>query len=127
ARLSISARRRGAGHLWPRLQRGRMRRRRAAPARPQYAAAGGCRMTDMKPETLSVHAGTAPDPTTKARITPIYQTSSYVFDDVDHAARLFNLQEFGNIYTRIMNPTNGALEGKIAALEGGQAALAVAS
>ncbi|PQM27548.1 O-acetylhomoserine aminocarboxypropyltransferase [Sphingopyxis lindanitolerans] len=81
----------------------------------------------QKPETLAVHAGTAPDPTTKARITPIYQTASYVFDDVDHAARLFNLQEFGNIYTRIMNPTNGALEGKIAALEGGQAALAVAS
>jgi len=84
-------------------------------------------MTEMKPETLTVHAGTAPDPTTKARITPIYQTSSYVFDSVEHAARLFNLEEFGNIYTRIMNPTNGALEGKIAALEGGQAALAVAS
>lgn len=84
-------------------------------------------MTEMKPETLTVHAGTQPDPTTKARITPIYQTSSYVFDSVDHAARLFNLEEFGNIYTRIMNPTNGALEGKIAALEGGQAALAVAS
>ena len=80
-----------------------------------------------KPETLAVHAGKAPDPTTKARITPIYQTASYVFDDVEHASRLFNLQEFGNIYTRIMNPTNGALEGKIAALEGGQAALAVAS
>ncbi|WP_443971162.1 O-acetylhomoserine aminocarboxypropyltransferase [Sphingobium sp. CR28] len=78
-------------------------------------------------ETLAVHAGTAPDPTTKARITPIYQTASYVFDDADHAARLFGLQEFGNIYTRIMNPTNGALEGKIAALEGGAAALAVAS
>lgn len=80
-----------------------------------------------KPETLAIHAGTAPDPTTKARITPIYQTASYVFDDVDHAARLFGLQEFGNIYTRIMNPTNAALEGKIAALEGGAAALAVAS
>ncbi|WP_066794574.1 O-acetylhomoserine aminocarboxypropyltransferase [Sphingomonas soli] len=84
-------------------------------------------MSDFKPETLSIHAGTAPDPTTKARITPIYQTASYLFDDVDHASRLFSLQEFGNIYTRIMNPTNGALEGKIAALEGGQAALAVAS
>ena len=80
-----------------------------------------------KPETMAVHAGTAPDPTTKARITPIYQTASYVFDDVEHASRLFNLQEFGNIYTRIMNPTNGALEGKIAALEGGVGALAVAS
>ncbi|WP_033073140.1 O-acetylhomoserine aminocarboxypropyltransferase [Sphingopyxis sp. MWB1] len=84
-------------------------------------------MSDHKPETLAIHAGTAPDPTTKARITPIYQTASYVFDDVDHAARLFNLEEFGNIYSRIMNPTNGALEGKIAALERGQAALAVAS
>jgi len=78
-------------------------------------------------ETLAIHAGTAPDPSTKARITPIYQTASYVFDDVDHAARLFGLQEFGNIYTRIMNPTNGALEGKIAAMEGGAAALGVAS
>src|SRR5690554_6075214 len=76
---------------------------------------------------MAVHAGTAPDPTTKARITPIYQTTSYVFDDVEHASRLFNLQEFGNIYTRIMNPTNAALEGKIAAMEGGAAALGVAS
>ena len=78
-------------------------------------------------DTLAIHAGTAPDPTTKARITPIYQTSSYVFDDVGHAARLFSLQEPGNIYTRIMNPTNAVLEGKIAALEGGAGALAVAS
>ncbi len=78
-------------------------------------------------ETLAIHAGCEPDPTTKARITPIYQTASYVFDDADHAARLFALQEFGNIYTRIMNPTNAALEGKIAALEGGAGALAVAS
>ncbi|SIN68077.1 O-acetylhomoserine sulfhydrylase [Parasphingorhabdus marina DSM 22363] len=78
-------------------------------------------------ETLAVHAGTEPDPATNARITPIYQTASYVFDDVEHAANLFNLDAFGNIYTRIMNPTNGALEGKIAAMEGGAAALAVAS
>lgn len=77
--------------------------------------------------TLAVHAGTAPDPTTKARITPIYQTASFVFDDVDHAASLFGLQAFGNIYSRLTNPTNGALEGKVAALEGGTAALAVAS
>ncbi|MBN8819932.1 MAG: O-acetylhomoserine aminocarboxypropyltransferase [Sphingomonas sp.] len=81
----------------------------------------------QKIDTMAVHAGTEPDPTTKARITPIYQTASYVFDDAAHAARLFGLQEFGNIYSRIMNPTNGALEGKIAALEGGAAALAVAS
>jgi O-acetylhomoserine (thiol)-lyase len=80
-----------------------------------------------KLETQTVHAGTAPDPTTKARITPIYQTASYVFDDAAHASRLFSLQEFGNIYTRIMNPTNDALEQKIAALEGGVGALAVAS
>ncbi len=84
-------------------------------------------MSQPKLDTLAVHAGTEPDPTTKARITPIYQTASYVFDDVGHAQRLFALQEFGNIYTRIMNPTNAALEGKIAALEGGAAALAVAS
>jgi O-acetylhomoserine (thiol)-lyase len=78
-------------------------------------------------ETLTVHAGCEPDPTTNARITPIYQTASYVFDSPEHAANLFALKEFGNIYTRIMNPTNTALEGKIAALEGGAAALAVAS
>jgi len=80
-----------------------------------------------KPETQAIHAGTAPDPTTKARITPIYQTASYVFDDAAHASRLFSLQEFGNIYSRIMNPTCDALEQKIAALEGGVGALAVAS
>jgi len=78
-------------------------------------------------DTLAIHGGTAPDPTTKARVTPIYQTSSYVFDDADHAARLFNLEEFGNIYSRLMNPTNDVLEKKIAALEGGVAALAVGS
>ena len=78
-------------------------------------------------DTLSVHAGAAPDPTTGARITPIYQTASYVFDDVNHAAALFNLQEFGNIYSRITNPTNAVLESRIAALEGGSAALALAS
>ncbi|HSI40086.1 MAG TPA: O-acetylhomoserine aminocarboxypropyltransferase [Xanthobacteraceae bacterium] len=77
--------------------------------------------------TLAIHAGAAPDPTTKARVTPIYQTTSFVFDDVDHAAALFGLQAFGNIYTRIGNPTNAVLEERIAALEGGTAALAVAS
>ncbi len=80
-----------------------------------------------KPETQTIHAGTEPDPTTKARITPIYQTSSYVFDDVGHASRLFSLQEFGNIYSRIQNPTNDVLEQKITALEGGVGALAVGS
>ena len=81
----------------------------------------------QKLETLTIHAGCEPDPTTNARITPIYQTASYVFDSAEHAANLFALKEFGNIYTRIMNPTNAALEGKIAALEGGVGALAVAS
>ncbi|GAM06183.1 O-acetylhomoserine aminocarboxypropyltransferase [Novosphingobium sp. MBES04] len=80
-----------------------------------------------KLETMTIHAGTQPDPATNARITPIYQTASYVFDSPEHAADLFALNEFGNIYTRIMNPTNGALEGKIAALEGGVAALSTAS
>ncbi len=78
-------------------------------------------------DTLAIHAGAAPDPATGARATPIYQTTSFVFDDVDHAASLFGLQAFGNIYTRIMNPTQAVLEEKIAALEGGTAALAVGS
>ena len=77
--------------------------------------------------TLSVHAGAAPDPATGARATPIYQTTSYVFNDADHAAALFNLEVFGNIYSRIGNPTQGVLEARVAALEGGTAALAVAS
>ncbi len=84
-------------------------------------------MTDQKIETLTIHAGQQPDPTTNARITPIYQTASYVFNDAEHAANLFALKEFGNIYSRIMNPTNDALEQKIAALEGGVGALGVAS
>lgn len=83
--------------------------------------------TNPKFATLAVHAGAAPDPTTGARVTPIYQTSSYVFDDADHAAALFGLQAFGNIYTRIMNPTQAVLEARVAALEGGTAALALAS
>ena len=77
--------------------------------------------------TLAVHAGQEPDPATRARAVPIYQTTSYVFDDADHAARLFALKEFGNIYTRIMNPTTDVLEKRVAALEGGVAALALAS
>ncbi|WP_312793830.1 O-acetylhomoserine aminocarboxypropyltransferase [Tianweitania sp.] len=77
--------------------------------------------------TLAVHAGAQPDPSTGARATPIYQTTSYVFNDADHAASLFGLQAFGNIYTRIMNPTQAVLEERVAALEGGTAALATAS
>jgi O-acetylhomoserine (thiol)-lyase len=78
-------------------------------------------------ETLCLHAGQLPDPTTGARAVPIYQTTAYVFDSTDHAASLFNLQTFGNIYTRIMNPTNAVFEERLAALEGGRGALAVAS
>jgi len=77
--------------------------------------------------TLSVHAGAQPDPATGARATPIYQTTSYVFENADHAAALFNLQVFGNIYSRIMNPTNAVLEERVAALENGRAGLAVGS
>src|SRR5258707_2378141 len=86
-------------------------------------------MTERIPgfSTLAIHAGAQPDPTTGARATPIYQTTSFVFEDVDHAASLFGLQAFGNIYTRIGNPTNAVLEERVAALEGGTAGLAVAS
>ena len=86
-------------------------------------------MTDRLPgfSTLSIHAGAQPDPTTGARATPIYQTTSYVFNDADHAASLFGLQSFGNIYTRITNPTTAVLEERVAALEGGTAAVAAAS
>jgi O-acetylhomoserine (thiol)-lyase len=86
-------------------------------------------MTDRIPgfSTLAIHAGAQPDPTTGARATPIYQTTSFVFEDVDHAASLFGLQTFGNIYSRIGNPTNAVLEERVAALEGGTAGLATAS
>lgn len=86
-------------------------------------------MADQTPgfATLAIHAGAAPDAATGARATPIYQTTSFVFDDVDHAASLFGLQAFGNIYTRLGNPTCAVLEERVAALEGGTAALAVAS
>ena len=77
--------------------------------------------------TLCLHAGAIPDPTTGARAVPIYQTTSYVFDSADHAASLFNLQTFGNVYSRISNPTMAVFEERMAALEGGRAALAAAS
>ncbi|NIT56408.1 MAG: aminotransferase class I/II-fold pyridoxal phosphate-dependent enzyme [Aliifodinibius sp.] len=82
---------------------------------------------NLKYETLQLHAGQEPDPTTGSRAVPIYQTTSYEFDDTDHAADLFGLKEFGNIYTRIMNPTSDVFEKRIAALEGGAAAVATAS
>jgi len=84
-------------------------------------------MGNINIETLALHGGQVPDPTTKSRALPIYQTTSYVFDDTEHAARLFGLQEFGNIYTRLMNPTTDVLEKRIAAMEGGVAGVATAS
>jgi O-acetylhomoserine (thiol)-lyase len=84
-------------------------------------------MHSKHPETIALHAGWRRDPATKSVAVPIYQTTSYQFDDTAHAARLFALQELGNVYTRIMNPTNDVLEQRVAALEGGVAAVAVAS
>ncbi len=81
----------------------------------------------MQQETLALHAGQVPDPVTNSRAVPLYQTTSYVFNDTEHAANLFGLKEFGNIYTRIMNPTTDVLEKRVAALEGGVAGLATAS
>jgi O-acetylhomoserine (thiol)-lyase len=81
----------------------------------------------FQPETLAIHAGQIPDSATGARALPIYQTTSFVFDSADHAASLFNLQTFGNVYSRLSNPTVAALEERVAALEGGRAALASAS
>src|SRR5450759_2236483 len=78
-------------------------------------------------ETIALHAGQVPDPTTGSRAVPIYQTTSYVFKNTEHAADLFALKEFGNIYTRIMNPTTDVLEKRLAALDGGTGGLAVAS
>src|SRR5574342_1378389 len=77
--------------------------------------------------TLCLHAGQIPDAATGARAVPIYQTTSYVFDSADHAASLFNLQTFGNVYTRLSNPTTAVLEERVAALEGGRAAVAAAT
>jgi O-acetylhomoserine (thiol)-lyase len=96
------------------------------PARKEFAEAGSHNET-FGFETRAIHAGAAPDPTTGARSTPIYQTAAYVFDDVDHAASLFNLHNFGYIYARLNNPTVAVLEERIASLEGGRAAVAAAS
>jgi len=81
----------------------------------------------LKLATLCLHGGQEPDSATNSRAVPIYQTTSYVFNDTDHAARLFGLQEFGNIYSRLMNPTCDVLEKRLALLEGGSGAVAVAS
>ncbi|HMP95092.1 MAG TPA: PLP-dependent transferase, partial [Phnomibacter sp.] len=84
-------------------------------------------MSNHRFETLQLHAGQQIDPTTKSRALPIYQTTSYGFENAEHAANLFGLRQFGNIYTRIMNPTTDVFEQRIAALEGGVAALATSS
>ena len=100
------------------------RARAAAPSRkakPRARAVGTMSATASR--RRAVHAGAAPDPTTGARITPIYQTTAYVFDDVDHAASLFNLHNFGYIYSRLTNPTVAVLEERVASLEGGRAAV----
>lgn len=84
-------------------------------------------ISNYRPETLCLHGGQVPDPATNSRAVPLYQTTSYVFNDTEHAARLFGLQEFGNIYTRLMNPTTDVFEKRVALLEGGSGALACAS
>jgi O-acetylhomoserine (thiol)-lyase len=119
---------------WSGVNSGIIQNRAPHAPRPRRAP----RQTDQRPaqashnrsygfETLAVHAGAAPDPVTGARSTPIYQTTSYVFEDVDHAASLFNLHNFGYIYSRLNNPTVSVLEERIASLEGGRAAVAAAS
>ena len=117
---------------WSGVNSGIIQNRPPRPPKPRRtrdtpAAAQPSHNTGYGFETLAVHAGAAPDPTTGARATPIYQTTAYVFEDVDHAASLFNLHNFGYIYSRLTNPTVAVLEERIASLEGGRAALAAAS
>ena len=97
------------------------------PTRKPLRERAGAALSAPGFETRAIHAGATPDPTTGARITPIFQTSSYVFDDAEHAAALFNLHTFGHVYTRLSNPTVAVLEERVAALEGGRAAVAAAS
>src|ERR1700720_3751185 len=114
---------------WSGVNSGIIQNRAPVPPRPRLVKerpAGSANQT-YGFETLAIHAGAAPDPTTGARSTPIYQTTAYVFDDVDHAASLFNLHNFGYIYSRLTNPTVSVLEERIASLEGGRAAVAAAS
>ena len=120
---------------WSGVNSGIIQNRPPRPPRPRQAPRRTDERAASQPshnrsygfETLAVHAGAAPDPTTGARSTPIYQTTSYVFEDVDHAASLFNLHNFGYIYSRLTNPTVSVLEERIASLEGGRAAVAAAS
>jgi O-acetylhomoserine (thiol)-lyase len=114
---------------WSGVNSGIIQNRAPVPPRPRRVKerpAGSANQT-YGFETLAIHAGAAPDPTTGARSTPIYQTTAYVFDDVDHAASLFNLHNFGYIYSRLTNPTVAVLEERVASLEGGRAAVAAAS
>src|SRR4051794_17427167 len=101
--------------------------RRSRDTNPSPAGGEEHQMTDFRPETIALHGGQVPDPTTGSRAVPIYQTTSYVFDDTQHAADLFALRVTGNIYTRIMNPTQDVFEQRVAALEGGVAAVATAA
>ncbi len=114
---------------WSGVNSGIIRNRPPAPPLPRRIKSRPAPPRDLKYgfETLAIHAGAAPDPTTGARSTPIYQTTAYVFEDVDHAASLFNLHNFGYIYSRLTNPTVAVLEERVAALEGGRAAVAAAS
>ena len=97
------------------------------PAVVEQGDRGNMTAQTLRPETIALHAGQEPDPATGARAVPIYQTSSFVFRDAEHAAHLFALKEFGNIYTRLMNPTSDVVEKRIAALEGGTGALLTSS
>ena len=119
---------------WSGVNSGLIRNRAASAPRGAANGADGAKASSLPErnpsygfETRAIHAGAAPDPTTGARSTPIYQTAAYVFDDVDHAASLFNLHNFGYLYSRLTNPTVSVLEERIASLEGGRAALAAAS
>ncbi|RBP18181.1 O-acetylhomoserine sulfhydrylase [Roseiarcus fermentans] len=114
---------------WSGVNSGIIRNRAPAPPLPRRIKTRAAPAANLAYgfETRAIHAGAAPDPTTGARATPIYQTTAYVFDDVDHAASLFNLHDFGYIYARLTNPTVAVLEERIASLEGGRAAVAAAS
>lgn len=127
--LKIEFGRLGGELSWSGVNSGLIRNRPAeAPQRrPDAVRPSPARAADQGFATLAIHAGAAPDPTTGARSTPIYQTTSYVFEDADHAAALFNLHDFGHVYSRLSNPTVAVLEERVAALEGGRAAVAAAS
>ncbi|HET9018027.1 MAG TPA: CoA-binding protein, partial [Acetobacteraceae bacterium] len=127
--LKIEFGRLGGELSWYGVNSGLVRNRPAEPPqpRPSRPRPQPLRSAELGFETRAIHAGAAPEMATGARTTPIYQTTSYVFDDVDQAASLFNLHSFGHVYTRLSNPTVAVLEERVAALEGGRAAVAAAS